>query len=86
VGRKGSGDKPNKDPTDSPFCLCARIIHQAQGNKTALAPKMRAKAMSSGNKTCADEALATMMNEVQMKTVITADKRPTFWGDKTIGQ
>jgi len=37
---------------------------------------MRAHAMSKGKSTCDAEARATMMKEVQMRTVITAAKRP----------
>ena len=84
--RSGKGDSPHKEPTVSPFCRASRMIHQAHGNKMLLAPKMRAHAMSSGNKVCDAEARATTMKDVQMRTVMTADSRPTVWGDKAMCQ
>jgi hypothetical protein len=52
------------------------MSHQAHGKSTALAPKIRAKTMSSGNKPREAEARAMTMNPVQMSTVMTAETKP----------
>mgnify|MGYP000934239670 CR=1 FL=1 len=84
VMRIGNGESPNKDPTFSPACLCGRISHQAHGNKTLPAPKMRKKAISSGNKLCEADARAITMNEVHIRIVTKAAIRPMAFGENFI--
>ena len=79
VWRKGRGDRPHKEPTCSPAWRAGRSSHHAQGNKTALAPKMRASAMSMGSKPRDAEARAMTMKPDQMSTVTTAEARPTVF-------
>jgi hypothetical protein len=62
------------------------MSHQAQGSKTALAPKMRASAMSKGSKPREAEARAMTMKPVQMNTVMTAEARPTVFEENRMAR
>ena len=84
VMRIGNGESPNKDPTFSPACLCGRISHQAHGNKTLPAPRMRKNAISSGNKLCRADARAITMKDVHIRTVTKAAIRPMALGENFI--
>lgn len=84
VMRIGKGDKPNNEPTFSPACLCARMSHQAHGNKTLPAPRIRKKAISSGNRLCEADARAITMKDVQIRTVTKAAVRPMALGENFI--
>ncbi len=86
VCRKGRGDKPHKEPTFSPAKRAGRISHQAQGSKTALAPRMRASAMSKGNSPRDAEARAMTIKPVQMSTVMTAEARPTVFEENRMAR
>ena len=86
VWRKGRGDKPHNEPTFSPARRAGRISHQAQGNKTALAPRTRANAMSIGNNPREAEARAMTMKPVQMSTVMTAEARPTVFEENRMAR
>ena len=81
VMRIGKGDSPNREPTFSPACLCGRMSHQAQGNKTLPAPRMRKNAISSGNKLCEADARAITMNDVHIRIVTKAAIRPMALGE-----
>ena len=84
VIRRGKGDSPNKEPTFSPARLSGRISHQAHGNKTLPAPRMRKNAISSGNKLCEADARAITMKDVHIRTVTKAAIRPMALGENFI--
>jgi hypothetical protein len=62
------------------------MSHQAQGSNTALAPKMRASAMSMGSKPRDAEARAMTMKPDQMSTVMTAEARPTVFEENRMAR
>jgi hypothetical protein len=86
VCRKGKGDRPHKEPTCAPAWRAGRISHQAQGSKMALAPRMRASAMSMGSNPRDAEARAMTMKPVQMSTVMTAEARPTVFEENRMAR
>jgi hypothetical protein len=51
-----------------------------------LAPRMRASAMSNGNKPRATDARETTMNPVQMSTVMTAEATPMVFEENRMAR